>query len=162
MTEHRPVVMVIDDDPCVRESLAHLVRSMGLTVETFGSAQEFLTRGHPDGPACLVLDVTLPGLSGLDLQRELARIDARIPTIFISGQADIPMTVRAMKGGAIEFLTKPCRDEDLLNAIEQAMHDGHQQFEQRRQADETTLAESRSDIRVSEVIWRSEAMRRVL
>jgi len=113
--------MIIDDDPSVRKSLAHLVRSMGLNVETFVSAQEFLTRGRPDGPGCLVLDVTLPGLSGLDLQQELARIDARIPTIFISGQADIPMTVRAMKGGAVEFLTKPCRDEDLLNAIEQAV-----------------------------------------
>jgi len=161
MTERRPVVMVIDDDPSVRESLTHLIRSMGLSVETFGSAQEFLRCGSPDGAGCLVLDVTLPGLSGLDLQRELARIDARIPTIFISGQADIPMTVRAMKGGAVEFLTKPCRDEDLLKAIEQAMDHGRQQLEQRRRADETTPAESRSDIGVPEVIWRSEAMRRV-
>src|SRR5215470_6049486 len=162
MNEDGPLVVVVDDDLSVRESLALLVRSMGLNVETFGSAQEFLTRGRPDTAACLLLDVTLPGLSGLDLQRELARIDARIPTIFISGQADIPMTVRAMKGGAVDFLTKPCRDEDLLNAIEQAMDHGRQELEQRRRTDETALAETRSDIRVPEVIWRSEAMRRVL
>src|SRR5713101_5973246 len=146
--------MVIDDDPSVRESLAHLVRSMGLNVETFASAQEFLTRGRPDGPGCLVLDVTLPGLSGLDLQQELARIDARIPTIFISGQADIPMTVRAMKGGAVEFLTKPFRDEDLLNAIEQAISHSRQ-VEQRRRADEPTPSEA-------EIVGHSEVMRRVL
>jgi len=146
--------MVIDDDPSVRESLAHLVRSMGLNVETFASAQEFLTRGRLDGPGCLVLDVTLPGLSGLDLQQELARIDARIPTIFISGQADIPMTVRAMKGGAVEFLTKPFRDEDLLNAIEQAISHSRQ-VEQRRRADEPTPSEA-------EIVGHSEVMRRVL
>ena len=154
MTADPPVVMVIDDDPSVRESLAHLVRSMGLNVETFASAQEFLTRGRPDGPGCLVLDVTLPGLSGLDLQQELARIDARIPTIFISGQADIPMTVRAMKGGAVEFLTKPCRDEDLLNAIEQAISHSRQ-VEHRRRADEPTPSEA-------EIVGHSEVMRRVL
>ncbi len=154
MTADPPVVMVIDDDPSVRESLAHLVRSMGLNVETFASAQEFLTRGRPDGRGCLVLDVTLPGLSGLDLQQELARIDARIPTIFISGQADIPMTVRAMKGGAVEFLTKPFRDEDLLNAIEQAISHSRQ-VEQRRRADEPTPSEA-------EIVGHSEVMRRVL
>src|SRR5262245_61090965 len=149
MTEGHPVVMVIDDDPAVREGLAHLVRSMGLKAETFGSAQEFLTRGRPEGPCCLVLDVRLPGLSGLDLQQELARIDARIPTIFISGQADIPMTVRAMKGGAVEFLTKPCRDEDLLNAIEQAIHYSRQ-LQPQREADDTTLPEleCRSGIKI--------------
>ena len=163
MTADHPVVFVVDDDPSVRESLAHLVRSMGLKVETFGSAQEFLSRGRPDGPGCLVLDVTLPGLSGLDLQRELARIDARIPTIFISGQADIPMTVRAMKGGAVEFLTKPCRDEELLSAIEQALHRSRQ-FEQLRRTGETTPSgvETGGDVGTSAVVWRSEAMRRVL
>jgi DNA-binding NtrC family response regulator len=163
VTADHPVVVVIDDDPSVRESLAHLVRSMGLNVETFASAQEFLTRGRPDGPGCLVLDVTLPGLSGLDLQQELARIDARIPTIFISGQADIPMTVRAMKGGAVEFLTKPCRDEDLLSAIEQALHRSRS-FEQLQRICETTPSEVESggDVGASGVVWRSEAMRRVL
>src|SRR5262250_1641836 len=110
MSEDHPVVVVIDDDPSIRNSLAHLVRSVGLSVETFGSAKEFLTRGSLDGAACLVLDLTLPGLSGLDLQRALGKINARIPTIFISAHADVPTTVRAMKGGAIEFLTKPCRD----------------------------------------------------
>jgi DNA-binding NtrC family response regulator len=136
---------------------------MGLKVETFGSAQEFLSRGRPDGPGCLVLDVTMPGLSGLDLQQELVRIDARIPTIFISGQADIPMTVRAMKGGAVEFLTKPCRGEDLLSAIEQALHRSRQ-FEQLPRSGETTPSgvESGGDVGASAVVWRSEAMRRVL
>jgi len=163
VTADHPVVFVVDDDPSVRESLAHLVRSMGLKVETFGSAQEFLSRGRPDGPGCLVLDVTLPGLSGLDLQQELARIDARIPTIFISGQADVPMTVRAMKGGAVEFLTKPCRDDDLLSAIEQAIHRSRQ-LEQLRRAGETTPSgvECRGDVGAAAVVWRSEAMRRVL
>src|SRR5215475_9092507 len=163
MTEGHPVVMIIDDDPAVREGLAHLVRSMGLKVETFGSAQEFLTRGRPDGPGCLVLDARLPGLSGLDLQQELARIDARIPTIFISGQADIPMTVRAMKGGAVDFLTKPWRDEDLLHAIEHAIHRSRQ-LEQPRRAADTTLPEldCPSGTAVSEIVWQSEAMRRVL
>jgi DNA-binding NtrC family response regulator len=164
MTEDHAVVMIVDDDPSFRESLAHLVRSTGLNVQTFGSAQEFLTHGCPDGPGCLVLDMHLPGLSGLDLQRELGKINARIPTIFISGRADIPMTVRAMKGGAVEFLTKPCRDEDLLHAIEEAIRHRRQQLAQRWRTDEAALSEieCRSDIGVSEVVWRSEAMRRVL
>src|SRR5262245_55361406 len=163
MNEDHPVVVVIDDDPSVRESLAHLVRSMGLNVETFGSAQEFLTRGHSDGPGCLVLDVNLPGLSGLDLQQELAKVNARIPTIFITGHADVPTTVRAMKGGAVEFLTKPCRDEDLLNAIEQAIHYSRQ-LQPQREADDTTLPEleCRSGISASEIVGQSEAMGRVL
>src|SRR5215467_16201278 len=163
MSGDGPLVVIVDDDLSVREGLALLVRSMGLNVETFGSAQEFLTRGRLDRAACLVLDVRLPGLSGLDLQQELDKINARIPTIFISGQADIPTTVRAMKGGAVEFLTKPCRDEDLLNAIEDAIHRSRQ-LEQRRRGDEMTPseAECRSDIGVSEVVGASEAMRRVL
>ena len=164
MTEDHPVVIVVDDDPSFRESLAHLVRSTGLNVQTFGSAQEFLTRGCPDGPGCLVLDMHLPGLSGLDLQRELGKMNARIPTIFISGQADVPMTVRAMRGGALEFLTKPCRDEDLLHAIEQAIHHDREQLGQRPGAEETTRSDvdGRNDVGVSEVVWQSEAMRRVL
>src|SRR6266849_10055395 len=152
MTDDHAVVMVVDDNPSFRESLADLVRSTGLNVQTFGSAQEFLSRGCPDGPGCLVLDMNLPGLSGLDLQQELARIDARIPTIFISGQADIPMTVRAMRGGAVEFLTKPCRDEDLLNAIQQAISHSRQ-LEQLRRADETTSseAECHGDVGISDI-----------
>src|SRR5262244_3152988 len=163
MNEDHPVVVVIDDDPSVRESLAHLVRSMGLNVETFGSAQEFLTRGCPDGPGCLVLDVNLPGLSGLDLQQELAKVNARIPTIFITGHVDVPTTVQAMKAGAVEFLTKPCRDEDLLNAIEQAIHHSRQ-LQQRRRADDAppSEVECRSGIAASEIVGQSEAMRRVL
>src|SRR5262245_12674484 len=163
MSDDGPLVVIVDDDLSVRESLALLVRSMNLNVETFGSAQEFLTRGRPDSAACLVLDVRLPGLSGLDLQQELNNINARIPTIFLSGQADIPMTVRAMKGGAVEFLTKPCRDDDLLHAIEHAIHRSRQ-VERHTRAEHTTSSEleCRSDIGVSEVVWHGEAMRRVL
>src|SRR5262245_20136005 len=158
MNEDGPLVVVVDDDGSVRESLALLVRSMGLSVETFGSAQEFLTRVLPDSAAGLVLDDRLAGLSGLELQQELRKINARIPTIFISGQADIPMTVRAMKGGAVDFLTKPCRDEDLFHAIDHAIHRSPQ-LEQQRRAEHTTSSEldCRSDIGVSEVVWHSEA-----
>jgi FixJ family two-component response regulator len=121
MTETTPIVFVVDDDPSVREALSSLIRSVGLSVKTFSSAQEFLTSQRPDAPACLVLDVRLPGLSGLDLQRELAATHSSIPIIFITGHGDIPMTVEAMKAGAVEFLTKPFRDQDLLNAIQQAI-----------------------------------------
>src|SRR5262245_3404925 len=162
MNEDGPLVVIVDDDLSVREGLALLVRSMGLNVETFGSAQEFLTRGRLDRAACLVLDVRLPGLSGLDLQQELDKINARIPTIFISGRADIPMTVRAMKGGAVEFLTKPCRDEDLLHAIEHAIHRSRQLEQRRAENTKSSEGECRSDTGVSAVVWHSEAMRRVL
>src|SRR5258705_8330661 len=121
MNEDNPFVFVIDDDSSIRESLRNLIRSMGLNVQTFASAQEFLTSQRPDAPSCLVLDVQLPGLSGLDLQQELAKVGVQIPIIFITGHGDIPMTVRAMKAGAIEFLTKPFHDEDLLNAIHVAL-----------------------------------------
>src|SRR5918996_3278448 len=121
MPEDNPCVFVVDDDRSIRDSLRNLIRSVGLNVQTFASAQEFLASPRPGAPSCLVLDVQLPGLSGLDLQRELARDDVQIPIIFITGHGDIPMTVRAMKAGAIEFLTKPCRDDDLLNAVEQAI-----------------------------------------
>ena len=121
MTETTPIVFVVDDDPSVREALSSLIRSVGLSVKTFSSAQEFLTSQRPDAPACLVLDVRLPGLSGLDLQRELAATHSSIPIIFITGHGDIPMTVEAMKAGAVEFLTKPFRDQDLLDAIQQAI-----------------------------------------
>ena len=113
-----PVVFVVDDDAAVRESLDSLIRSIGLQVESFSSAQEFLRRKAPETPACLVLDVRLPGLSGLDLQRELLDAERAIPIIFITGHGDIPMSVQAIKGGAIEFLTKPFRDQDLLDAIQ--------------------------------------------
>ena len=115
------MVFVIDDDESVRESLKSLMRSVGLRVETFASAQEFLQSTRPDVAACLILDVRMPGLSGLDLQRELAEANIHIPIIFITGHGDIPMSVRAMKAGAVEFLTKPFRDQDLLDAIQQAL-----------------------------------------
>jgi FixJ family two-component response regulator len=116
-----PVVYVVDDDPSVRRALSNLIRAVGLPVETFASAQDFLGYRRPDAPACLVLDVRLPGLSGLDLQRELADAGEPIPIIFITAHGDIPMSVRAMKAGAAEFLPKPFRDQDLLDAIGQAL-----------------------------------------
>jgi FixJ family two-component response regulator len=115
------IVFVVDDDSSIREAIESLVKLAGLRVETFGSAQEFLRSKRADLPGCVVLDVELPGLSGLDLQRELATHGIKLPIIFITGYGDIPMSVRAMKAGALEFLTKPFRDQDLLDAIEQAL-----------------------------------------
>jgi FixJ family two-component response regulator len=119
--EEVPTVFVIDDDAAVRAAIQGLLKSVGLRSESFGTAQEFLRRKRPDGPSCLVLDVRLPGVNGLDFQRELADQGFRIPVIFITGHGDIPMTVKAMKSGAVEFLTKPFRDQDLLDAINQAL-----------------------------------------
>jgi FixJ family two-component response regulator len=118
MTEAQPTVIIIDDDVSIRESLEGLLRSIGLQVKAFASVAEFLRSGHPDGPTCLVLDVRLPERSGLDLQRDLAAANIDLPIIFITAHGDIPMTVQAMKGGAIEFLTKPFRDQDLLDAVQ--------------------------------------------
>jgi len=115
------IVFVVDDDSSIREAIESLVKLAGLRVESFGSAQEFLRAERPDLPGCVVLDVELPGLSGLDLQRELATHGIKLPIIFITGYGDIPMSVRAMKAGALEFLTKPFRDQDLLDAIQQAL-----------------------------------------
>jgi FixJ family two-component response regulator len=114
-------VVVIDDDLAVREALGRLLRSVGLQVHLHGSVPEFLSAGPPEGPACLVLDVRLPGQSGLDLQRELAVLGVRLPIVFITGHGDIAMSVQAMKGGAIEFLTKPFRDQDLLDAVQSGL-----------------------------------------
>src|ERR1043165_2124621 len=121
MSEPEAIVFVIDDDESLREALRSLIRSVGLRVETFASAPEFLRSARPDAAACLILDVRMPGISGLDLQRELAAAQIHIPIIFITGYGDIPMSVRAMKAGAVEFLTKPFRDQDLLDAIQQAL-----------------------------------------
>ena len=121
MNNAEAIVFVIDDDESVREALKSLIRSVGLRVETFASAREFLQSPRPDLPACLILDVRMPGLSGLDLQRDLGEAHIHIPIIFITGHGDIPMSVRAMKAGAEEFLTKPFRDQDLLDAIQQAL-----------------------------------------
>jgi RNA polymerase sigma factor (sigma-70 family) len=115
------IVYVIDDDLSVREAITSLIESVGMCVEAFGSAKEFMASSRRNAPACLVLDVRMPGLSGLDLQRELTDAGIRIPIIFITGHGDIPMSVRAMKAGAVEFLTKPFRDQDLLDAIAQAI-----------------------------------------
>jgi RNA polymerase sigma factor (sigma-70 family) len=116
-----PIVFVVDDDPSVRSSLKFLLSTVGLQVESFASADAFLQKKPSDAPSCLVLDVRLPGLSGLDFQRELAARKTRIPIIFLTGHGDIPMSVRAMKAGAVEFLTKPFRDQDLLDAIRIAL-----------------------------------------
>ena len=116
-----PTVFVVDDDDLVRASIQGMLKSVDLRSEAFGTAQEFLLSRRPDGPSCLVLDVRLPGVNGLDFQRELADAGIRIPIVFITGHGDIPMTVKAMKSGAVEFLTKPFRDQDLLDAIHQAL-----------------------------------------
>jgi FixJ family two-component response regulator len=118
MAEAPPTIIVIDDDPAIREALGSLLRSVGLQAKLLASVSEFLVSGRPDSPTCLVLDVRLPGRSGLDFQRELAGANIRLPIIFMTGHGDIPMSVQAMKGGAIEFLTKPFRDQDLLDAIQ--------------------------------------------
>jgi FixJ family two-component response regulator len=118
VTTTAPTVIVIDDDPEIREALSSLIRSVGFQPKLLASVGEFLKSGRPEGPSCLVLDVRLPGQSGFDLQRELAAMHIQLPTIFITGHGDIPMSVRAMKGGAIEFLTKPFREQDLLDAIQ--------------------------------------------
>jgi FixJ family two-component response regulator len=120
MKNAEQIVFVIDDDPSMREAIVTLIETVGLSCQTFGSGQEFLESRLPDVPGCLVLDVRLPGLSGLNLQRELTERGIQIPIIFITGHGDIPMSVQAMKAGAVEFLTKPFRDQDLLDAIEQA------------------------------------------
>ena len=121
MKDADSIVFVVDDDSSIRQALKSLISLAGLRAETFGTAQEFLLSKRPDVPGCVVLDVELPGLSGLDLQQELAAHGIKLPIIFITGYGDIPTTVRAMKGGALDFLTKPFRDQDLLNAIQQAL-----------------------------------------
>jgi FixJ family two-component response regulator len=131
MTETDATVFVVDDDGAMRVALMNLIRSVGLRVELFASAQEFLRSKLPDVPSCLILDVRLPGLSGLDLQRRTTESGMEIPIIFLTGYGDIPMTVRAMKAGAVEFLTKPFRDQDLLDAIQQALERDRQTRDQR-------------------------------
>jgi len=128
-----PVVFVVDDDPSVRSSLKFLMSSVGLQVESFDSADALLQRKLPDAPSCLVLDVRLRGLSGLDFQRELAARNCHMPIIFITGHGDIPMSVRAMKAGAIEFLTKPFRDQDLLDAVRIALEKDRERRERKKE-----------------------------
>src|SRR3989475_10956860 len=165
MTEDHPCVCVVDDDQSMRESLRDLLCSMGLNVQTFASAHEFLTRPRPEAPSCLVLDVQLPGLSGLELQQELAQGHAPMPIIFITGYGDIPMTVRAMKAGAIDFLTKPFRDEDLLTAVAQALHRARPMGPGPHPPAAATSAaaeDRRSERHFPEIIGTSAALRRVL
>jgi RNA polymerase sigma factor (sigma-70 family) len=133
MMDAEALVFVVDDDASLRASLQDLLESVGLQVVACASAQEFLRRPRPEGPSCLVLDVRLPGLSGLELQRQLAQGDRDIPIIFITGHGDIPMSVQAMKAGAVEFLPKPFRDQDLLDAIHQALARDRQARAQRAQ-----------------------------
>ncbi len=131
-----PIVFVVDDDSSVRSSLKFLISTVGLQVESFDSADTFLRRNPPDVPSCLVLDVRLPGLSGLDFQRELVARNIRIPIVFVTGHGDIPMSVRAIKAGAIEFLTKPYRDQDLLDAIRIALERDRARREQEKEVAE--------------------------
>ena len=121
MAEPEPIIFVIDDDPSVRKSLSRLLRSVGHAVETFSSAEEFLSREHFDGIGCIILDVQMPGLSGMDLQVELGKAEYSMPIVFITGHGDIPMSVEAMKRGAVHFLTKPFDDNDLLRAMREAI-----------------------------------------
>jgi RNA polymerase sigma factor (sigma-70 family) len=136
VTESEAIVYVIDDDAQTRDALKNLMRSVGLRVEVFASAQDFLRSKRPDVPACLVLDVRLRGLSGLDLQKHMAEAKIEVPIIFITGYGDIPMTVQAMKAGAVEFLTKPFRNQELLDAIQQALERDRTTREQRAKNDE--------------------------
>ena len=135
MTGPQAVVFVVDDDASVRDALRRLIRSVGLHVELFGSAQEFMAKQRPDAPACLVLDIRLPGISGLEFQSQLAAANIPIPIIFITGHGDIPMSVRAMKAGAVEFLAKPFRGQDVLDAIQVAL-----KRDRTRRQEETEIA----------------------
>ncbi|MEJ0091670.1 MAG: response regulator transcription factor [Limisphaerales bacterium] len=136
MTEPEPIVFIVDDDLSVRRSTERLIRSAGLNVQTFTSAEEFLKHPKPEGPACLVLDVRMPKLSGMDLQRELTQSGIHIPIIFITGHGDIPMSVRAMKAGAVEFLTKPFKSRSLLDAVHAAIDRDRSAHKQRNEIGE--------------------------
>jgi DNA-binding NtrC family response regulator len=162
--QKNPFVFVVDDDASMRDSLSDLLGSAGLNVQTFASAREFLASPRPDGVSCLVLDVQLPGFSGLDLQQELAKLDAPIPIIFITGYGDVPTSVRAIKAGAIEFLTKPFRDEELLNAVEQAIKRSPFEQAKNKPAEQKSYSKDRlhSEISFSEIIGQSAPLRRVL
>jgi len=148
MTETDSVVFVVDDDPSVRRAIKRLVESVGLRVDVLGSATEFMNSSHPDIASCLVLDIRLPGMSGLDFQRELAEAKVHIPIIFITGHGDIPMSVRAMKAGAVEFLTKPFRDQDLLDAIQAGLE--KDRAKRRRHAETAVLRERFESLTPSE------------
>jgi FixJ family two-component response regulator len=154
LEETENVVFVIDDDASLRASLVDLFGSVGLYVEAFGSAADFLCSERPDCPSCLVLDVRLPGLSGLDFQADLAQANVRLPIVFITGHGDVPMTVRAMKAGAFEFLTKPVRDQDLLDAVQRVLALDRARREMQRSVDELRARFESLTPREQEVITR--------
>jgi FixJ family two-component response regulator len=145
-------VFVIDDDARMRAATERLLKSVGLNVESFAAPKDFLTRELPPGPSCLILDVRLPGMSGLDVQRKLTEAGVHIPVIFITGHGDIPMTVKAMKSGAVEFLTKPFRDQDLLDAIHQALQRARETSQQQREIQELKKRYQTLTIREREVM----------
>jgi len=164
MSDTGGLVYVVDDDASAREGVADLIRSAGLTAKTFATAEEFLAAPRPKGPSCLVLDVSLPGVSGLDLQQELAKANAQVPIIFLSGHGDIPMTVRALKAGAANFLTKPFDDEELLSAIRQCLKVAS--LERRAQTLEHSLKSARSQLHArydfTQILGRSPVLREAL
>ena len=140
MMEAKPIIFVIDDDPSVRDSMELMLRSVGFDVKTFASAQDFLTANLPEGPGCIILDVRMPGMSGLDLQEKLVSAKTPLPVIFITGHGTVPMSVRAMKAGAVDFLQKPFEEQDLLDAIHRAVN---QQRERKSVTDETDQIQQR-------------------
>jgi FixJ family two-component response regulator len=152
VTDAAPIVFVVDDDAAVRDAVKKLIASVGLRAETFGSTREFLSSKRPDAPACLVLDVRLPDVSGLEFQRELAEAGIHIPIIFITGHGDIPMSVRAMKAGAVEFLTKPFRGQELLEAIQEAIARDRAALARRAQLAEITARYGSLTAREKEVM----------
>jgi FixJ family two-component response regulator len=152
MTDPDPIVFVVDDDASVRDDVRKLLASVGLRVETFGSAHEFLNHKRPETPACLVLDVRLPDLGGLEFQRALAEANVHIPIIFITGHADVPMTVRAMKAGAVEFLTKPFRGQELLAAIQEAIAKDRVAWSERAQMKDLRASYDSLTVREKEVL----------
>jgi FixJ family two-component response regulator len=152
MTDPDPIVFVVDDDASVRDAVRKLLASVGLRVETFGSAHEFLNHKRPETPACLVLDVRLPDLGGLEFQRALGEANVNIPIIFITGHADVPMTVRAMKAGAVEFLTKPFRGQELLAAIQEAIAKDRVAWSERAQMKDLRASYDSLTVREKEVL----------
>lgn len=151
-TQDGPLVYIVDDDADVRESLDELLASVGLRSRSFGTAQEFLSVGASGHPSCLILDVRLPGISGLDLQRELKRERISIPIIFLTAHADVPMSVKAMKSGAIEFLTKPFRQQDLLDAVQRSLARARVLHEKERELEELRIRYERLSVREREVM----------
>jgi FixJ family two-component response regulator len=147
-----PTVFIVDDDADMRESLQELLESVGLHSQSFGTAQEFLAVGRGDGPSCLILDVRLPGISGLDLQSELKRVKISIPIIFLTAHADVPMSVKAMKSGAVEFLTKPFRPQDLLDAVQRSLTRARIRREKERDLTELRHRYEKLSVREREVM----------